>query len=436
MSKSWGMQLIAALLEIDDIGKVQSIDPEKFTEAEKEVYDFIINHAGKYAVLPMKETVEAEVGCTFSPAIEPFDYYATKVDERWLQNNINRMMKDVQTLLQDKKPIDAADLLINSISDLSLMRHGKSIIDFRHVKDMVQAAYQEKQKYHMGKGVHTGWSYLDDMMGGMEPGDLITIIGRPEAGKTLLLLYMARSAWRTQGKVPLIVSPEMKPLKLIQRLSAMEAKKNLTGLQTATYSTKTYKTVLECLETLNGVEYPFYIVDGTDFRTAEDAYLLVRQLHPDCLYYDGAYLMRTKDGKMSKWDRIAQSAESLKTIASRCNIPAVASYQFNKLVMTTKKGKKVMKQSDEIGIDDIYGSDEIGQLSSVVLGMLQQNDVTTLKNREISVLKGRNGEVGKFLIHWDFQFMNFGQVPILPKPTPDDPKFGSKEVLEGEDMTI
>jgi len=48
----------------------------------------------------------------------------------------------------------------------------------------------------------------------------LAIVGRPAAGKTYKVLYMAHNAWWEQKKKPLVVSMEMKPLPLIQRIAA------------------------------------------------------------------------------------------------------------------------------------------------------------------------------------------------------------------------
>ena len=52
----------------------------------------------------------------------------------------------------------------------------------------------------------------------------------------------------------------------------------------------------------------------------------------------------------------------------------------------------------------------IGQVSSIVLGLFQEEGVETMVRRKIRVLKGRNGEVGAFDINWNFTNMDFTQV--------------------------
>lgn len=79
-------------------------------------------------------------------------------------------------------------------------------------------------------------------------------------------------------------------------------------------------------------------------------------------------------------------------------IPAFLSYQFNR--EASKKQEK-SKGKHKGGLAEIAMSDKIGQVSSVVCGMFEEESVETLLTREIHVLKGRKGQIGKFRINWD-----------------------------------
>jgi hypothetical protein len=41
---------------------------------------------------------------------------------------------------------------------------------------------------------------------------------------------------------------------------------------------------------------------------------------------------------------------------------------------------------------------------------MQEETVETMYQRLIRVMKGRDGQVGEFSIHWDFDVMDFNQV--------------------------
>jgi replicative DNA helicase len=169
-------------------------------------------------------------------------------------------------------------------------------------------------------------------------------------------------------------------------------------------TTKGYDKVFGELVKIEDHGSKFWIVDGNLTATIDDIWAIVRQLKPDAVFVDGAYLVKVQDKRLTKWDRIGYVAEDLKSkVATNLKVPVFASYQFNKQML-----KK--KDMTEVGLDDIYGSDVIGQVSSVVLGVFDDPSVESLVRKRITLLKGRNGEVGSFEINWDFLNMDFSEV--------------------------
>jgi len=63
-----------------------------------------------------------------------------------------------------------------------------------------------------------------------------------------------------------------------------------------------------------------------------------------------------------------------------------------------------------VGVGEIGYSDAIGQISSIVLGLFQEDSPETIQSRKVNVMKGRNGEIGELRIAWDFIDMDFSQV--------------------------
>ena len=49
-------------------------------------------------------------------------------------------------------------------------------------------------------------------------------------------------------------------------------------------------------------------------------------------------------------------------------------------------------------------------ISSIVMGMFEEETVETLKQRRVKILKGRNGETGEFVSNWNFDKMDFSEV--------------------------
>lgn len=223
---------------------------------------------------------------------------------------------------------------------------------------------------------------------------------------TFLGLYSSLRAWESGMHTPLFVSMEMMNIVIAQRLAAMHTAKNLTKLMKALMTTKSWVSMMEKLEAAKDAERPLWCVDGNLMATPDDITMLCRQTQPSLVVVDGAYLLRSSNPKASKFEKITENAEALKQrVATDLGIPVIASYQLNR-----EATKKLDKNKESVGLEDIYGSDAIGQLATVVLGLFEEDGVETQHHREVDIMKGRNGERGRFKINWGFDTMDFSEV--------------------------
>lgn len=226
------------------------------------------------------------------------------------------------------------------------------------------------------------------------------------SGKTFKLLYNALHTWST-NKTPLFFSMEMAKTVIMQRMAAMHAHKPLTHLMKAEMTTKAFTAMMEILKKVKEKQESLWIVDGNLATTVDDIIMLTRQLKPSAIYVDGAYLLRHPNLRTSRFERQTENAEWLKQrVATDLGIPVVASYQFGKEMVKKQKASGAQAKA---GLEDIYGSDAIAQLSTMVFGLMQEDSVETQKERIVEILKGRNGETGRFKINWDFQGMDFSE---------------------------
>lgn len=230
---------------------------------------------------------------------------------------------------------------------------------------------------------------------------------------TFKLLYTSLNAWHI-GRTPLFVSMEMMALIIQQRLTAMQTHKKLTDLLKAELSTQAYKDMMLQLKALKAIPNPFWVLDSNLASNVDDILQYVMLLNPSCLFVDGGYLLEHPDKKMGKWDKQAENARLLKqVVATDMGIPVAVSYQLSK--QSAKSKKKGKGEAD--GMEDVYGSDEMAQLSTVMLGLYDNEaNVEAKTKRTVKILKGRNGETGQFDINWDFSSkMDFSEI------VPEDP---------------
>ena len=269
--------------------------------------------------------------------------------------------------------------------------------------------------------MHCGWPSLDEITGGLIKGDLISFIGRPAAGKTWQMLYAAHHGWETSGKAHLLakekgvecdvppqsrmfVSMEMATLAITQRLAAMQSHQDAFKVKSAALLKDNKQKLTASLYEIQGYPAPFYVVDGNLAATIEDIAILARQLKPDAIFIDGAYLL-AHPTERDRYRRVAENCHLMKRELAQL-APVAASWQFAKTASKKKKG-------DKADLDDIGYTDAIAQISSIVVGISEEESVETMKCRVNEIMKGRSGETGAFRTNWNFQTMDFQEVAMI-----------------------
>jgi replicative DNA helicase len=389
-----------------------------FKASEEPTYEFVREFVKQYQALPTPDTVELHTGETLIPHSEPSGYYFDLLEMRHIELSLRKGLKAASDLLlpENKDPEEALKKVTETVMALIAQKHAKQVVDFRDAYDMLIADYAAKWNTATEYGLQLGWPTLDDMSGGLVKGDTISFVGRPAAGKTWQMLHGALHGWKkaiaqalSTGKASdtdqsrMFVSMEMAVLPIQQRLAAMYSSLPASQLKHATLSTKGLKQLKHGLTEIKGAGAPFYVVDGNLAATVEDLWMLARQLMPAAIFIDGAYLVKHPTER-DRFRRVAENADLIKSELAPL-APVVCSWQFAR-----SAAKKNLKKGEKAGLDDIGYTDAIGQVSSLVLGLFEEESVETLKQRKVEILKGRNGEVGSFSTRWDFQTMDFSEI--------------------------
>ena len=383
-----------------------------FQGEELDIWWNVEAHLAKHGRLPKPATIKLPV----PDDLEPPEYYLNLVRERYQHSTLKSAVFAAHALIADKDLDTATDTLREALLKLTTRNQGTHMSDFLpDGAKLLDDEYRLLTKLNAVPGVMTGYPYLDNMSGGgLRGGDVLAIVGRPQQGKTYQLLHMAHHAWHTQGKRVLFVSMEMKPLPVIQRLTAMHEHMSITLLRKAEIPKAKHKELINSMKVEAENHENFWIIDGNLAATIQDVVLMCHQMQPDAVYIDGAYLLGHADDKrMARWDRIGTVIEIAKArIATDMGIPVFATYQFNKEGAKTKD------------LESIGGTDRIGQIASIVLALHEkENDEGTYNSRKkVEVIKGRHGESGEFWIRWLFDvppFMRFDEIADEETSTED-----------------
>jgi replicative DNA helicase len=408
MSDGLGYQYLACLIYAGGMDNYinHGLGEKFFLPSEKALFSFISEFAQAHGKIPAPSTVQSE-GFTLYQPPENLSYYREQVLNRFIYKKTYQCLVDGKSALEQQDPKQALESLVHSVSKINTDVNPTKVVDFREASQTVVTNYVNKVK-GITAGIPTAWASFDRLSPGMQPGDLISIVGRPASGKTFLILYLAMQCWLKYKKVPLVVSTEMAVPVILDRLTAMTTKIPLTRLTTGNLTSDNFSSMVGQLSTYKGFEVPFHVLDGNSFCDVESIYNQATLLKPDIVLVDGAYLLGHPNKKLNRFERVAENCRLLKVaLSNHLGIPVVASWQFN---------RDASKKDTKGGLENIGFSDEIGQLSTAVLALMQQENVETYNRRQVECIKGRNGESGSWEIHWDFYGMNFGEY-VEPAPS-------------------
>jgi replicative DNA helicase len=381
---------------------------DDFSDEELEVVDIIKEHVRLYSTLPALTTVEALWGSSF-PIIgsEPLVFWADEIIKRASNKLIMDGIAEIRVSVANNKTPEARNTLKKLYLTLQDRTGSSPVVNLAEVIPDVILEHDRRQVSRRDAVIPFGFPYIDRVSRGMQAGDFNTVVGRTRVGKTYLLLKMANAAHKA-GKTPLFITTEMSPTQCVKRLLAVRNRIPYNAIKNGRliYHMGRNK-ILEDYKQLMASEVPFLIMKSSLSTTLEDIVIHVKEKKPDCVYVDGAYLLRTEDSKRwSSYERVSHGANTLKMLAQEENVPIIASYQT--------------KRNTAGGLDDVYMSDVIAQNSSIMLGMKNVDEKPAdsdgwekFQYKKLEILKGREGEQGAILMVFDLEKMLIEEIEVI-----------------------
>ena len=257
-------------------------------------------------------------------------------------------------------------------------------------------------------GVPSGFSDLDRMTSGFQPGDLVIVAGRPSMGKTALALNMAEHVALDAGLPVGIFSMEMAASQLAMRLLGAIGKLDQHKLRTGRLAEDDWRRLTDAVGRLS--EAPIQI-DETAALNALELRARARRLHRQygqlgLIVVDYLQLMSAASHGENRATEISEISRSLKALAKELNVPVVALSQLNRSLEQRPNKRPVMS--------DLRESGAIEQDADLILFIYRDevyNPDSPDKGRaEVIIGKQRNGPIGSVMLTFQGEytrFMNF-----------------------------
>jgi len=223
---------------------------------------------------------------------------------------------------------------------------------FQTVRDILPRTIDRIDLLHQNPGaftgVATGYTELDRMTVGLQPGDLVVIAGRPSMGKTTLAVNIAENA-AIERKVPAaIFSMEMSAEALTLRMVSSLGRVSQSHLRTGALTAEDWPRITSATEVLS--QAPIYI-DETPSLTPTEIRARARRLKREkglgLIVVDYLQLMQVPGTKENRATEISEISRSLKALAKELQLPVIALSQLNRSVEQRVEKKPVMSDLRE-----------------------------------------------------------------------------------------
>jgi replicative DNA helicase len=375
-----------------------------FTEENRSVWNFVVNHWTKYQEVPTAVTVKDNFPT----------YNLLAVDD-----SLNYLLDQLIEYRKRQKTIDVVQSAAEAIQSgdhdaaIAAMSVGVAKIADEGIKDsgdidLTDNASQRFDEYLSIKtrpngllGMATGFPTIDKATAGLQPGQLVTIIAPPKTGKSVLAMQIAVNV-HEDGFVPMFQSFEMTNIEQQHRHDAMRAKIAHSRLIRGSLNPKEearYRAALAKMESM----HKFYLTDAVPSMTVTGLAAKIDKLRPNIVFVDGVYLMLDEiTGEINTPQSITNVTRNLKKLAMSKELPMVISTQ-----VLLWKMKKRQVSADAIGYSSSFYQD-----SDVILG-LQKQDENDDTSRELKIVASRNCGPASTDLLWDWEEGKFEEYGSL-----------------------
>jgi replicative DNA helicase len=180
-------------------------------------------------------------------------------------------------------------------------------------------------------GVKTGITDLDDLIHGLQGGQMIIIAARPGVGKSTLATDIARSCSIDQHLTSAIFSLEMSRSEIMMRILSAECKIRLQDMRSGRMSDDDWTRLARRMGEIN--EAPLFIDDSPNLTMMEiraKARRLKQRNDLRLIVVDYLQLMTSGKRVESRQQEVSEFSRNLKLLAKELDVPVIAVSQLNR----------------------------------------------------------------------------------------------------------
>ncbi|MGD0768313.1 MAG: replicative DNA helicase [Tepidisphaeraceae bacterium] len=423
--------LASMMLDREIIGQsIQLIDRESFYQADHQIiFDVLLKlyelNRPIDSVILFEELVKRqlleEVGGTeyiaqilnCVPSAAHGMHYAGIVREKAMLRQLIGASNDI--LRDAYAPYENADVVLDKaerrIFQIADKKTTGSISSLGEVAHEVYEMLEEKGR----RGLESGFYELDDMLNGMQNGEMLIVAARPSMGKTAFAMNIIEHLAADMQLPCGIFSLEMSKQQLAQRLMCSRANIDAQKVRRGMLNASEFQQLAQTVTGLS--KAPIWVDDSAGMTPLElraKARRLKLKHDVKCLMVDYMQLMYNP-GSESRQQEISEISRVVKSVARELEIPVICLSQLNRATEGRDGHRPRMS--------DLRESGSIEQDADVVM-LLHREDYYRMSEpdfqpdniAEVIVAKQRNGPTGTIKLTFSNKTTRFENLSTAVDP--------------------
>ena len=319
-------------------------------------------------------------------------YYADQLFKEYQSRKIKELFSRVSLL-----PKDIQNSMSEIASTIELLK-GREETTAKGIRQIVA---ENRDRYFTERedtGVRTGFYELDELLGGLEGGDVTVIGARPAVGKSAFVAQMILQM-ASRGKRVGYFNLEMSESQVYERMVA-----NTSGIELARI--RRAKQFLGDEQVLfnkaSDVISDLDITISSGGKSISQIRKESRHMNFDIIIIDYLQLIRADRYYNSRASEVGDISKAIKSLAMELRIPIVLLSQLNR----SSEGR----ETKEPNMAELRESGDIEQDASNIILMWNVSEETKVY-KGLKVDKNRQGELGKIGLKFTGRHMRFEEQP-------------------------
>lgn len=377
-------------------------------------YDFgysinLVTLASKLADIPQAEIMDRMKECADSSVSSAAaGEYAAVIHAEYKAREAGRIINSLQF-----HPAAIDRQIGELINQLDALREEER----QRAKSLGQIVDEASPSYFIEREkpkICTGFSRLDDCLGGLEGGDVIVIGARPAVGKSAFVtqIIMQMSG---QGKRILMFNLEMADAQVYERMLSRVSGLRLNRIRRAKAFLNDERYRFEMAnESLKNLD--IWISSGA--KSVSEIRAESRNMGADCIVIDYLQLIRADRRYNNRASEVGDISKAIKALAMELNRPIILLSQLNRA--------SELRETREPTMAELRESGDIEQDASVII-LLWNVSEDDPDQKGLKVEKNRQGQRAKIRLEFLGDMMTFRELETADfnfKPSEENPFSG------------